>query len=145
MIAYHVLIPTSPLWPQATTQIGAIDWPAGPHLAKRMQMLAVWQPFERVIYATVDDQLAGFCALLAEDIVPDTPLLTFCQLGLRCPGLPASRNQSPAGPAGGNRSGDGRHRWPLHRDPSRGVVRAPGLYFGRSARGSVWAAESRII
>jgi len=77
MIAYHVLIPTSPLWPQATTQIGAIDWPAGPHLAQRMQMPAIWQPFERVIYATVDDQLAGFCALLAEDIVPDTPYSPF--------------------------------------------------------------------
>lgn len=77
MITYHTLTPNSPLWSQATTQIGAIDWPAGPHLAKRMQTPAVWQPFERVIYAMAGEQLAGFCALLAEDIVPDTPYSPF--------------------------------------------------------------------
>jgi len=77
MITYHTLTTASPLWSQATTQVAAIDWPAGPHLAKRMRTPAVWQSFERVIYATAGDQLAGFCALLAEDIVPNTTYSPF--------------------------------------------------------------------
>lgn len=76
LITYHLLTPHSPEWSSAATQIGAIDWPAGAHLAKLMQT-ATWQPWERVIYATDGAKMAGFCALLAEDIVPDTPYTPF--------------------------------------------------------------------
>lgn len=76
MIAYHLLTPHSATWLAAAEQIGAIDWPAGAHLAKRMKT-ATWQPWERVVYATDGDKMAGFCALLATDIVPDTPYSPF--------------------------------------------------------------------
>lgn len=76
MITYHLLTPHSPAWATAASQIGAIDWPAGGHLAQLMQT-ATWQPWERVVYATDNGQLVGCCALMAEDIVPDTPYSPF--------------------------------------------------------------------
>lgn len=76
MIRYQLLTPNSPTWQSAADQIGAIDWPAGAHLAKQMQT-ATWQSWERVIYATDGPKMVGFCALLAEDIVPDTPYTPF--------------------------------------------------------------------
>ncbi|WP_143462328.1 GNAT family N-acetyltransferase [Levilactobacillus enshiensis] len=72
MITFHALKPGDTLWPTAAEKINAIDWPAGSHLAQLM-LTANWQSWERVIYATTGDDLVGCCALLATDIVPNTP------------------------------------------------------------------------
>ncbi|WP_341779134.1 GNAT family N-acetyltransferase [Levilactobacillus sp. HBUAS70063] len=76
MLTTQLLTPHHSAWGQAAEQIGAITWPAGAALAKRMRT-ATWQPWERVVYATDGGALAGFCALLATDIVPDTPYSPF--------------------------------------------------------------------
>lgn len=76
MITLKTLTPASSLWTTAATQIGAISWSAGPHLAQVMTT-AGWQPWERVIYATDGDRFVGCCALLANDIVPATDYTPF--------------------------------------------------------------------
>ncbi|WP_261810629.1 GNAT family N-acetyltransferase [Levilactobacillus humaensis] len=76
MITLQTLTPVSPDWTTAAAQIGAIPWSAGPHLSKVMTT-ADWQPWERVVYATDGDHLVGCCALLANDIVPDTDYTPF--------------------------------------------------------------------
>lgn len=76
MIKYNVLSSNDPMWESAAKQIGSVDWHGGEYLAGRM-MNDTWQPWEKVVYATSDGEMAGFCALLEEDIVPNTPYKPF--------------------------------------------------------------------
>lgn len=71
-----ILKPEDQFWQTAAKLMAQVSWPAGKYLSKQMQTKK-FQPFECVIVLMDGDKLAGFAALLAEDIVDNTGLTPF--------------------------------------------------------------------
>ncbi|KRK86493.1 GNAT family N-acetyltransferase [Lentilactobacillus sunkii] len=67
----YILDDSDDMWRHFAKLIGAVSWPAGKYLANEMLGGQV-SDWERVIVLMDGDQLAGFCAVVREDIVKNT-------------------------------------------------------------------------
>ena len=65
-----VMAQDHPLWERTIRFAQGCSWRAGPYLAKMMRENR-FQPWERVIAATVNGEPAGFCTLTEHDELPD--------------------------------------------------------------------------
>lgn len=58
-----------PNWKVYATQIAAVEWKAAKFVANKMDQMA-YSDWEGVFVAVDGNQLAGFCTIVKEDIVP---------------------------------------------------------------------------
>lgn len=72
----YILDDSDDLWEHFAKLIGEVSWPAGKYLANEMigGKVSNW---ERVIVMMDDDKLAGFCAVVREDIFKGTGFSPF--------------------------------------------------------------------
>lgn len=67
-----LLADDDPLWPAVAGFADGCSWRAGPALAAKMRQSG-FVGWEKVLAATVNGELAGFCTLTRRDCLPDAP------------------------------------------------------------------------